>query len=339
MITLIVGGQYGGEGKGKISAFLSTQHNYSAICRTGSVNSKHTVVTKERAYDLRQLPTPCAHNFTGKILFGAGSLIHIATLKEEMKLLGLPQSNVTIDRQAGILTDECIQAQRADDRYKNIGSTLTGTGYATAQRALRKLPLAKDRKEVQSMLGDTSERIWECLDQGKEVLVEGHQSTGLSNLHGDYPFVSNRDGIAAELLSELGVGPRHNIRIILVIKAFPTRNHNGYLPNEMTEGEARTLGIQEYGGGSWGIVDNKRRVGRIDLDELVRVVHLNTPTEIALTGLDYVDPTVKGIIQEGSLTKKTTDFINEVEEKVKLPVTIISTGPETSSTIYRPQGI
>lgn len=335
MITLVVGGQYGGEGKGKIAAFLSKQNIYAAVCRTGGVNSKHTAIEGDKKFDLRQLPTSCTTDFNGKIVFGAGSLVHIPTLQEEMRLLQVSEGRVLIDPQTGIITDANIQEQRADNRYKEIGSTLTGTGYATAQRALRKLPLGKDFPELHHMLGDVPSLLHSLLQQNKEVLIEGHQGAGLSNYHGDYPFTSNRDASASALLSELGLGPRHLLRIVLVIKAFPTRNHNGRLPNEMSLGEADTLGIKEYGGGSWGIENNRRRVAHIDLEDVRRAGYLNTPTEIALTGIDYLDPSVRNATSERQLSDKAKHFIVEVEKATNVPVTIISTGPETDAVISK----
>jgi len=335
MITIVVGGQYGGEGKGKVAAYLAKHKKFSVVCRTGGINSKHTVIENGKTYDLRQVPTATAVGFGGKIVYGAGSLIHIKTLKEEMALLGISTSRVLIDHQTGILTDEHVEKQRSDSRYQEIGSTLTGTGYATAQRALRKLPLAKDFPELQPLLGDVPSFLYNTLSSEEELLIEGHQSSGLSNFHGDYPYVSNRDSTASEILSELGVGPRYPLRIVLVLKIFPTRNHNGHLPNEMSEKEIESLGIKEYGGGSWGIPNNKRRVGRIDLEEIKRSVYLNTPTEIALTGIDYFDPNSKASTDFSKLSENAKQLVAQIEKVASVPVSIISTGPETDATIIR----
>lgn len=335
MLTLVVGGQYGGEGKGKIAAFLAKHERPHIVARTGGVNSKHTVVEKGTSYDLRQVPTACAVGFAGRIVYGAGSLVHIPTLFEEMKILGVQRTNILVDSRTGVLTEDNIKEQRADERYNEIGSTLTGTGYATAQRALRKLPLAKDFPEIADMIGDVPEFLFKSLQDDTPVLVEGHQSAGLSNYHGDYPYTSNRDSTAAALLSELGLGPRHGMRIVLVAKLFPTRNHQGHLPNEMSEQEAEKLGIQEYGGGSWGIENRRRRVGRLDISELRRSAILNTPTEIALTGMDYFDATSKDSTSASTLSKEAANLITEVEKAINVPVTMISTGTETDSMIYK----
>jgi len=335
MITLVVGGQYGGEGKGKVAAFLGKKDKPDIVPRTGGVNSKHTVVEHGKSFDLRQIPTACAVGFSKQIVYGAGSLIHIPTLSQEMERLGVPKSRVLIDPQTGILTEENIKEQRSDARYGQIGSTFTGTGYATAQRALRKLPLAKEFSELEDMLGDVAGFLFLQLQKGASLLVEGHQGAGLSNYHGDYPYTSNRDSTAAELLSELGIGPRYDLRIVLVAKIFPTRNHNGHLPNEMSEQEAEKLGIKEYGGGSWGIENKRRRVGRIDMGELRRAVVLNTPTEIALTGMDYFDPASKNTLSESLLSAPAKELIEKIEKATGVPVTLISTGVETDAMISR----
>ncbi|MEK9184297.1 MAG: adenylosuccinate synthetase [Patescibacteria group bacterium] len=335
MITLVLGGQYGGEGKGKISAFLAEQNHFDIVCRTGGVNSKHTAHKEGKAYDLRQIPTAATTSFKGKIVYGAGSLVHIPTLLEEMEMLGVSRSQILIDSQTGILTEENIQSQRSDSRYITLGSTMTGTGHATAQRALRKLPIAKDFSELTTILGNVSMFLHEQLAAGKNVMIEGHQSSGLSNFHGDYPYTSNRDSTAAALLSELGIGPRYPMRIVLVIKVFPTRNHNGRLPNEMTVEEADALNIKEYGGGSWGIENNRRRVGRIDLEDIKRAVYLNTPTEIAVTGMDYLDPNSRLSTDWENLSEEGKNLIGQIEEASDVPVSLISTGPETNSVICR----
>jgi len=304
MITLVIGGQYGGEGKGKVSAFLAKQESFDIVCRTGGVNSKHTAIENGKAFDLRQIPTAATTGFKGKIVYGAGSLVHIPTLLEEMKLTEVSESQILIDHKTGILTEENIQAQRADSRYAILDSTMTGTGYATAQRALRKLPLAREFPELESMRGDVPVFLHDALIAHKNVMIEGHQSSGLSNYHGDYPYSSNRDSTAAALLSELGIGPRYQMRIVLVIKAFPTRNHNGRLPNEMNIEEADRLNITEYGGGSWGIENNRRRVAHIDYEDIRRAVRLNTPTELALTGIDYLDRAAKKQLPMTNFQKK-----------------------------------
>lgn len=332
MITIVVGGQFGGEGKGKICSYLGFVSEFKYVCRTGGVNSSHAVKYGNNFYKLRMLPASAVVN-DSIIVFGAGSLIHIPTLRQEMAMLGVSQDCVVIDRRAGIVSEDCVVAQRNDPRYHHLGSTLTGTGYATAERSMRRLRLAEDYPELSGMLGDTAFLLYESLLVGSPVLMEGHQGAGLSNYHGDYPFTSSRDCGAAALLSEVGLGPKWPLEIVLALKMFPTRNHAGRLPNEMSEEEARRRGIHEAGGGAWGIPDRRRRVGTLDWDDVHRAVVLNSPTCIALTGFDYAFPVTRGASAPDAIPPEGRAFIAEMERRTGLPVALVSTGPDVRDTI------
>jgi len=337
MITIVVGAQYGGEGKGKVTAYLSSLKKFDYICRCGGPNSSHTIVNRKSRYRFRMLPTSVSEPKSRKatILFGAGALIHIPTLFQEMSDWHVDPLQVRIDPLAGIISEDCIASQRADTRYTQIGSTLTGTGYATAQRALRKLRLARDEDALKTMLTDTRETLYRAANNGRNVLVEGHQGAQLSNYHGDYPFTSSRDSTAAAMISELGLGLKWKYDVVLVFKAFQTRNHAGTLRNELSPRDAEILGISETGGGSWGIPDKTRRVGLFDPEVLSIAVKLNTPQRLALTGSDYLFPSMRAQKSEREECPDLTRFITSVEEQVRVPISIVSTGPRTEDAYLR----
>lgn len=335
MITIVVGAQYGGEGKGKVCAFLEYTRRYDATCRCGGPNSSHTVVHKGKTIRLRMMPTAAAVNPRLTVAFGAGSLIHVPTLLDEIGTLNF-EGEILVDPQAGIVSDELVQRQRLDNRYEKIGSTLTGTGYATAERSLRRLSLARDELALKGRvrIWDVAPYLQNMLRKEKKILVEGHQGFGLSNYHGDYPYVSSRDSIAAAMLGELGLGPRQRkLDIVLVVKLFPTRNHNGHLTDEIAPEEAEKLGIRELGGGSWGIADRRRRVGTLDMNLVLRAVIANTPVAIALTGVDYYDHSMQRCSSPDQISPEVSRLVSRLSKQLKTPVTIVSTGPETESTI------
>jgi adenylosuccinate synthase len=332
MITIVVGGQYGGEGKGKVCAYLGLTDKHEIVCRTGGVNSSHTVVTGEMDYRLRMIPASAVMH-RSQLVFGAGSLLHIPTLFAEAEALGIAATDIKIDPQAGVVTEDCIVEQRADSRYQNIGSTLTGTGYASAARCQRRLRLAKSFRELKPYLCDVAQLLYSARQKHSKILVEGHQGSSLSNYHGDYPFTSSRDCIAAALMSELGLAPNVQTEVVLVLKLFPTRNHGGHLPREMTQQEATALGIEEYGGGSWGITDNRRRVGKLELTTAKRAILLNGPAYIALTGFDYLFPNLKGASAISDLTQESAKYLDFLSKRLGVPVGLVSTGPETTSVI------
>lgn len=57
-LWVVVGGQFGGEGKGKVSAFITRQEEIDVCIRCGGPNSGHTFVAEDGSTVLlRQLPT------------------------------------------------------------------------------------------------------------------------------------------------------------------------------------------------------------------------------------------------------------------------------------------
>jgi adenylosuccinate synthase len=333
MITVVVGGQYGGEGKGKVSAYLAYRDGIEIACRCGGPNSSHTVVWNGKTYRLRMMPTAAVINPRIDVYFGAGTLIHIPTLRSEIQEIGY-SGNIFIDKRAGIITDEIVNQQRADGNYAAIGSTLTGTGYASAMRCLRTLRLAGKFPELQDWVCDLTPHLMKAVGKGRKILVEGHQGYGLSNYHGDYPFTSSRDSTAASMLAELGLGPiQKSLKIVLVAKMFPTRNHQGELCEEIPLSEADSMGIREYGGGSFGLGDRRRRVGLIDLGLLARAVFANSASEIALTGIDYLYHELRGKIEVKEVHSEAMKIIDGFKKKTGAKVNYLSTGPETLSMV------
>lgn len=285
-LTFIVGGQYGGEGKGLITAAFAKHTQADILVKTGGPNSCHSYYAEGTFYRVRMLSS--GFHFSQKTLvFPAGCLIYPKCLFEEIEQYQF-NGAIKIDPNAGIITDELIEAQKRDNRYQTIGSTLTGTGYALAHRALRKLPLAKEIKELRPYLTDTQDYLLFHIE--KKIIVEGSQAYGLSNYHGDYPYCTSRDTTVGSLLGQLGLGHKYVDQVILVIKALPTRNENGLgslkeeLSREIIDQHQEVL--IERGGGSYENGDVTRRVGLFDFDIVKKAVIANSPDCLALTGLD-----------------------------------------------------
>jgi adenylosuccinate synthase len=173
-------------------------------------------------------------------------------------------------------------------------------------------------------------RLQKAISERQKILVEGHQGFGLSNYHGDYPYTSSRDSTAAAMLSELGIGPSNNLEVVLVVKAFPTRNHAGKLEGEITPQEAAMLGICEEGGGAWGIPNRRRRVGLFDLDLVSEAVIANTPSYLVLTGGDYLDRDLRSATRyvQSDILDSVIARLNETAGPDR-SVRLVSSGPAT----------
>lgn len=325
-VLAVVGGQYGGEGKGKMISFLDYNIEPDIIAKGSGPNSAHRVVSDSFDYTFRMLPAHIRQN-SSVFVFGAGTLIDIEELFKEISLCNC-KSNVRIDPRAGIIDPEYITEQKNDIVYSRIGTTYRGTGVAAALRARRRLKLAKEFSGLRDYIINVPDYLYSNLKQNKKILLEGSQSTQLSNYHGDYPYCTSRDTTVSALCSQLGIGIKFIDDILLVVKCFPTRNHAGSLPNEFSKDEIKKNRIKEVN--CDGI---QRRVGKMDFDVIKNSVMINSATQIALTGIDYYDFRTKGADSKSKLTAKAFRLIEKLENATNLNVKYVSTGPKYYETV------
>jgi adenylosuccinate synthase len=211
-LWVVVGGQYGSEGKGKVSAFISKQEDIDVCVRCGGPNSGHSFVDDDgRTIVLRQLPTGFVNPGT-KLLIPAGALIDPVVLKQEIESLNLPSGRIGIDRKSFIIEDQDREKEGALSLRERLSSTLCGVGAAQSRRVLRSsdAKLAKDASDehpwMSKYFSDVSDEVNTAIDSGKKVLIEGTQGFGLSLYHSEhYPKTTSRDTTAAGFLSEVGV--------------------------------------------------------------------------------------------------------------------------------------
>src|SRR5229473_1674998 len=96
-LWVVVGGQFGSEGKGKVSAFITKQENIDVCVRCGGPNSGHSFVDENgETIVLRQLPTGFVNPST-RLLIPAGALIDPGVLKDEIQFLRLGPERIGID--------------------------------------------------------------------------------------------------------------------------------------------------------------------------------------------------------------------------------------------------
>tara|TARA_B100000315_G_C14588037_1_gene594213 strand:- start:3339 stop:4361 length:1023 start_codon:yes stop_codon:yes gene_type:complete len=326
--TVVVGGQFGDEGKGKIISYLALDSSVVATVRGGvGPNAGHTVRHGKKTYRLRMLPSAVA-NSRIKLMIGPGVLVDPKVLISEMSRYRV-NDRVVVDQHCAII--EQIHLQRDKKLKRRIGSTGTGTGPANADRALRVVKLAKDVPSLSPYVADVSTKINELLDEGKNILIEGTQGTFLSVYHGTYPYVTSKDVTASAICSDVGLGPLRVNEVLLVLKAYVTRVGAGPLEGELDENEIERRGWNEVG----TVTGRPRRAAPMNLAMAKRAVILNSASQIAITKLDVLFPELRGSRREQDLSKSALKFIDEVEQAISVPVSIIGTGPGILDVIDR----
>jgi adenylosuccinate synthase len=131
-VTVVVGGQYGSEGKGKICAHLALNGEADFMVRCGGPNSGHTVDKHGEVYELKQVPVGFVNPNT-RLLIAAGGIIDPQTLLHEVELCGIDASRLGIDGNAMILEDSDILEESSGDIRPRLGSTNQGVGAAVSR--------------------------------------------------------------------------------------------------------------------------------------------------------------------------------------------------------------
>ncbi len=329
MVTILVGGQWGDEGKGKIISYLALKDKPDIIARAGvGPNAGHTVIQDGKKYALRLTPSGFV-NKKARLLIGAGVLINPEVMLDEIKNFNVAD-RIGIDKRCGIIEETHKERDTASDHLREkIGSTGSGCGPANIDRANRSLKLAQDIEELTPYLTDVPQELNDAIEDGKKVLIECSQGFGLSLFYGTYPFVTSKDTSASMAATDVGIGPRKVKDVLIIFKSYPSRVGEGPFPTLMPEKEAEELGIVEYG----TVTGRKRRSGHFDFKMAKYSAMVNSASQIAITCLDYIDRDCAGVKKYDDLTPKIKSFIDEVEKKVGVPVTLLSTGPDLSETI------
>src|SRR5262245_48181090 len=126
-VTVVVGGQFGSEGKGKVALQWARERSAKAVVRVGGPNSGHTAIDSAgRTTVLRQLPTAALLPDVFCVL-GPGSYVDPRLVVEETERLGLPTERIAIDPHAVLVTDEDRLAETTGMLGRRIGSTCSGT--------------------------------------------------------------------------------------------------------------------------------------------------------------------------------------------------------------------
>lgn len=328
--TVIVGGFFGDEGKGKIVSYLAMKDNPVIAVRGGvGPNAGHTIEHGGKTYKVRMLPSAFLNPGT-RLLVGPGVVVSQEVLLKEISEFGT-QDRTFVDYQCGIIEDSHRATDSKGRLKESIGSTGTGTGPANADRAMRTLKLAKEVDSLALYLDDIPNAVNFALDRNENVMIEGTQGTFLSLWHGTYPYVTSKDVTASAICADVGLGPKKIDDVVVVFKSYVTRVGEGPLKNELSPENASTKGWKEVG----TVTGRTRRAAEFDFDLARRAIMLNSATQIAVTKLDVVYPECAHMQSFSDLSSPAKYFIKNIEDQLKVPVTLIGTGPDVNDTIDR----
>lgn len=220
---------------------------------------------------------------------------------------------------------------------------------------------------------DSSLKIYEAVQEKKNILFEGAQGTLLDLDHGTYPYVTSSNPIAGGACVGAGVGPTTIDRVIGVAKAYTTRVGEGPFPTELNDRVGQLLG--DLGAEFGTTTGRRRRCGWFDAVIGRYAVRINGLDCLAITKLDVLDeleeikvcvayevdgqicnhfptnashfancqPVYKtlpgwqedttGCRSLSDLPKKALTYLKYLAELMKVPIAIVSVGPGRDQTI------
>lgn len=329
-VSIVVGGQFGSEGKGKVAHYLAQKMEASFAVRCGGPNSGHTVIDPAgKARIFQQLPTAAILPDV-KLAICAGSYIDLDILLREIQETGVGPDRLIIDPDAVIITEEIKQREVQSGLIGRIGSTGSGTGAAVVARINREdsLVFARNVKKLSSFIQDVPDILRDSLDKNEQIIIEGTQGFGLSLLHSrHYPCVTSRDTTASAFLAETGLSPFDVKDIFLTLRSFPIRvanNCSGPLQDEIDwdiiskEGNHKNILIERT-----SVTKKVRRVARFSSSIVMKAIKVNRPTKIVLNHLDYIASN-----STPCRDKILIEFINYVEKEIGHPVQYFGFGPD-----------
>jgi adenylosuccinate synthase len=363
--NLVVDGQFGSTGKGKIAAFLAKNFTPDFVSTTNGPNAGHVAVCGDRSFTSKILPAAAIHaglNHT-KYVIGAGALFSVDRLNKEIEENNLPRDRVIIHPRAMVVTEDHAATERSVT--KHVASTMQGTAAAAVDKIMRRdgVKLARDYPEIADMImkEHMASFIVEQMDQGARWLHEGSQGYSLGINHGhSYPFCTSRECTAAQMMSDMGVPPQSIGNIIMVIRPYPIRvgnvvedgkqvGYSGDVYNDQKEitweDVASSAGApsEVMAGELTTVTKRLRRVFSFSDEQLKQACVVNGTTHIVLNFANYIDWSCHelggGAEAYNELSQPIKDFVQRIESVSGVPVALIGTGAREEHMIVRDEAL
>lgn len=313
---VIVGIQWGDEGKGRIVDYYAER--YDIVARFGGGdNAGHSIQVGDRKLALRIVPSGVLQTHC-ELFIGGGTVVSLGGLLGELQSLeniAVDLSRIRISDRAHVVFPYHAAADKAGEEARGsqaIGTTGRGIGPAYVDKVARSgitfgdllhKEIVADRlrfkgaedviettleaaQAIRSHVVDGVEYLHGALEGGRRLLIEGAQGSLLDVGYGTYPFVTSSHTIAGGACIGLGLGPTQIARVVGVAKAYCTRVGGGPFPSELNDESGERL---RRNGAEFGVVTGRpRRCGWFDAVAARYAARINGLTSAVITKLDVL---------------------------------------------------
>lgn len=221
---------------------------------------------------------------------------------------------------------------------------------------------------------NSSHIIYKAIAKKEKVLFEGAQGSLLDLLHGTYPFVTSSSTISSSACIGTGIGPQNIKKVLGITKAYTTRVGAGPFPTELndtvgdflqknghefgaTTGRTRRCGWIDIPALKYAIrINGISSIALMKLDvlsglETIKICtaykmgestttdYPSSPGEIAKAKPIYLEmpgwkEDITTCLQKKELPKKALNYISTLEQHLKIPIDVISVGPDRGQSIW-----
>ncbi len=326
-VDVVLGMQWGDEGKGKIVDVLTPR--YQVVARfQGGPNAGHSIYFGNESFVLHTVPSGIFREDTANII-GNGVVIDPIILMEEIhaiEKMGIDvHAHLQIAKRANLIlpthrlldaaSEAAKGAQKVGTTGKGIGPTYTDKIARNGLRVgdilrpdfLDRYSALRDAHLRQLGLESVEDAAWlaaieelkqfpiidneivanQLLADDKAILAEGAQGSLLDVDFGTYPFVTSSNTLCAGTCTGLGVAPKHIGEVFGIFKAYCTRVGAGPFPTELFDETGETL--RRIGHEFGATTGRPRRCGWLDMVALKYTVIMNGATSLIMMKSDVLD--------------------------------------------------
>jgi adenylosuccinate synthase len=334
MIIVVLGGQYGSEGKGSVVSWLVRQFVFDLVVRTGSPNAGHIFKTEDNElFKMRQIASSWYYAKDTPIYIPAGAVVNKSVLINEVKLARENgyQAPIFVSPQASVIDEEAMKVEQAI----TTGTTGEGVGATRADKCLRRAKLVKGDKDFMpnSPLNDLFnpdgkiDEVQHLLSNPqKRILIEATQGFALSMDWEKYPYCTSTNLTTYRVLddAEIPFGV-HQVYPYLVLRTFPIRiaGSSGDLFNETSWQKLRERYGDHIPDEQTTVTKKTRRVGEWDSHIAREAVRRINPEAIFLTFVDYVFPELR---QTARVTAEINHWLLHIEASIGRSISMLGVG-------------
>ena len=297
-IDIIVGLQYGDEGKGKIVNQLARNNKYDYCIRyNGGANAGHTIYNNGKKIVTHQIPSGLLHGI--KSIIADNCYININKLFEECKMLKdngyVFENNLFVSDKCHLITDKHLGIDKKDSI---IGTTKSGIGPCAIDKYGRNgIRLCDDTRYREKLLTlgiqviNVPSLIYHYYASNgyyPSLLIEGAQGFGLDINHGDYPYVTSSHCIASDCFN-LGIPFKDSnnlkVNVIGTAKLYETYVGNKLFQPEDNEELKR---IQLIGNEFGATTGRSRQCNYLNLNKLFESCFINQVNWLVINKCDIL---------------------------------------------------